>query len=76
VVDGKINPKVSTFADEEVIAELSKFLSGAFWFSSACVVLPSIAAKDGIKKTVLIIYVMETGEQGKCLNSAFSLVSG
>ena len=75
IVDGKINPRYSTFAEEEVIFELNRFMDGAIVLSSECVALPTIVAKDGIKKTILLIYVLSSSVQEQCLGAAFSIVS-
>ena len=75
IVGGEINPRYSTFADNRAISELSKFMSASFKFSSSCVAIPAIVAKDGIKKTILLIYVLSPNEMEKCLESGFSIVT-
>ncbi len=75
IVGGEINPKYSTFAENRVISELSKFISESLKFSASCVVVPAIVAKDGIKKTILLIYVLSPTEMEKCLDSGFSIVT-
>lgn len=75
VVDGKINPKVSTLADEAMLAELSEFGLGVSRSSSACIAFWATLEKDEIKGDILIIYIVETGAQRMCLNAVFSQVS-
>ena len=74
IVDGELNPKYSTFAEDRVISGLSKYISESFMFSSNCVAIPAIVAKDGIKKTILLIYVLTPNETEQCLTSSFSIV--